>query len=51
MSISGSRRASNRGRGKPKWSLKIEGIPGRIGTITTDLGEILRGTLDLLPLR
>ena len=46
-SISGSRRTSNKERGKTKWSLKIEGISGQIGTITTDLRETLQGILDL----
>ena len=51
MSISGLRRTSNRERGKPKWSLRIEGISGRIGTITTDLGETLQDILNLPLLR
>ena len=51
MSISGSRRTNNREMRKLRWSLRIEGISGRIGTITTDLEEILRGILDLLILR
>ena len=51
MSISRLRRTSNKGRGKLRWSLKIEGISGRIGTITIDLGKILRGILDLLLLK
>ena len=51
MSISESRRTSNKGRRKLKWSLRIEGISGRIGTVTTDLGEILLGILDLLLLK
>jgi len=51
MNISGSMKTSNRERGKLRWSLKIEGISGQIGTITTDLGEILQDILDLLLLR
>ena len=51
MSISGSRRTNNRGRGKLRWSLKIKGISGWIGTITTDLREILWDIQDLLLLR
>ena len=43
MSINGSRRTSNRKRGKLRWSLRIEGILVQTGTITIDLGEILRG--------
>ena len=51
MNISGSMNTSNKERGKLMWSLRIEGISGRISTITTDLGEILQGILDLLLLR
>jgi len=51
MSISKSKRTSSRERGRLRWSLKTEGILGRIGIITTDLEEILRGILDLLLLR
>ena len=51
MSISESRRTSNRERKMLKWSLRIEGILGRICTITTDLREISQGILDLLLLR
>ena len=51
MSISRLRRTNNRERGKLKWSLRIEGISGWIGTITTDLKEISLGILDLLLLR
>ena len=51
MSISGSRRTSNRERKMLKWSLRIEGILGRIGTITTNLEEISQGILDLLLLK
>ena len=51
MGISGLKGSSNRERGKLKWSLKIEEISGWIGTTIIDLGEILRGTLDLLLLR
>ena len=47
MSISGSKRTSNRERGKLKKSLRIKGI----GTIITDLGEISQGILGLLLLR
>jgi len=50
-SISGSRRTSNKERGKTKWSLRIKGISGRIGTIIIDIREILLGILDLLLLR
>ena len=51
MSISGLRRTSSRERGRLRWSLRIKGISGRIGTITTDIGDILQGILDLLLLR
>ena len=51
MSISGSRRTNNRERGRLRWSLRIEGISGRTGTITASLREILQDTLDQLPLR
>ena len=51
MNISGSRKTNNKERGKLRWSLRIEGISSRIGTITTDLREILLGILDLLLLR
>ena len=51
MSISETRKTSNRERGRLRWSFKIEMILGRTGTITTDLGEILRGILDLLLLK
>jgi len=51
MSISGLRRTSSRERGRLRWSLRIEGISGQIGTITTNLGEILQGILNLLLLK
>ena len=51
MGISKSRRTSNREMGKLKWSLKIKGISSWIGTITTDLEEILLGILNLLLLK
>ena len=51
MSINGPRRTSNREMRKLRWSLKIEGVLGQIGTIKIDLEEILRGILDLLILR
>ena len=51
MSISRSKRTSSRERGRLRWSFKTEGISGQIGIITTDLGEILLGILDLLLLR
>ena len=51
MSISELRRTSSRERGRLRWSLRIKGISGRIGTITTDIGDILQGILDLLLLR
>ena len=51
MIISGSRRTSNRETGRLRWSLRIEGISSRTGTITIDLEEILWGTLDQLLLR
>ena len=51
MSISRLKRTSNKERGKLRWSFRIKGISGRIGTITTDLREILRGIQDLLLLR
>ena len=51
MSISRSRRTSSRERGRLRRSLRTKGISGRIGTITADLGEILRDTLDQLLLR
>ena len=51
MSISRSKRTSNKERGRLRCSFKTEGISGRIGTIKIDLGEILRGTLDQLLLR
>ena len=51
MSISRLKRTSNKERGKIRWSFRIKGISGRIGTITTDLREILLGTLELLMLR
>ena len=51
MSISRSRRTSNRERGRLRWSLRIEGISGRTCTIIVDLREILRGTLDQLLLK
>ena len=41
MSISGTKRTNNREMGRLRWSFRIEGISGRTGTITTDLGEIL----------
>ena len=41
MSISGTKKTSNRERGGLRWSFKIERILGQTGTITTDLGEIL----------
>ena len=44
-------RTSSRERGRLRWSRRTEGISGRTGTITIDLGEILRGILDLLLLR
>ena len=51
MSISWSRKTSNRERGRLKWSLRIEGISGRTGAIITNLRKILRGTLDQLLLK
>ena len=51
MSISRLRKTSNREMGKLRWSLRIEEISGWIGTITTGLGEILRGIQDPLLLR
>ena len=51
MSISKSRRTSSKERGRFRWSLRIEGISGRISTIITDLKEILWDILDLLLLR
>ena len=51
MSISRSRRTSNREKGKLKLSLRIERTSSRIGTITIDLRETLRGILGLLLLR
>ena len=51
MSISESRRTSNKERERLKWSFRIGGISGRIGITTTDLGEISHGNLDLLLLR
>ena len=51
MSISGLRRTNNKGKGKLRWSHRIEGILGQIDTIATDLGEILLGNPDLLLLR
>ena len=42
---------SNRERERLKWSLRIGGISGRIGTTTIDPGEILQGILDLLLLK
>ena len=38
-------------RGKLRWSLKTEGLSNWIDTITTGLGEILRGIQDPLLLR
>ena len=51
MSISKPRRTSSKERGRLRWSLRTEGILGQTGTITTDLGEILQGILDLLLLK
>ena len=51
MSTNGTKRTNNREMGRLRWSLRIEGISGRTGTITTDLGEILQGILDLLLLK
>ena len=51
MSISGSKRTNNREKARLKWSLRIEGTSGQIGTITTDLRETLQGILGLLLLR
>ena len=51
MSISRLRRTSNKERGKLRWFLRIKGISGQIGTITTDLREILWDIQDLLLLR
>jgi len=48
---SGSKRTSNRERGRLRWSFRTEGILGRTCTIIANLGEILRGTLDQLLLR
>ena len=51
MSISGSRRTSNKEKGRLRRSLRTEGIFGQIGIITADLGEILRDTMDQLLFR
>ena len=51
MSISMLKRTSNKERGRLRWSLKTKGISGRIGTIITGLGGILRGISDLPLLR
>ena len=41
MSISRLKRTSSREKGRLRWSLRIEGISGQIGIITTNLKEIL----------
>ena len=51
MNISGLRRTNNKGKGKLRWSHRIEGMLGRIDTTITDLREILLGNPILLLLR
>ena len=43
MSINGSRRTSNKERGRLRQSLKTEGISGWTGTIITDPGRDFAG--------
>ena len=52
-SISGSRKTNSRGRGRGRlrWSLRIEGILGQTDTTVTGLGETLLDNLDLLLLK
>ena len=51
ISMEGLRRISYREKVRWRWSLKREGISGRIGTRTIDLRETLQGSLDLPTLK
>ena len=50
-SISRLGKTNNKGKGKLRWSHKIEGILGRIDTAIIDHGEILLSNPDLLLLK